>query len=931
MPLEDRVELDVDDALRRIDSIEEALNGAATRFSVALAEALDVLSTVQIGDADASSVTTALDAAVEAADLEPALDADATGVTASIDDAVNAADTVATIEANADPVASAIDEAVAAADTSVEIDADTSAAEAAIEDLGATATQVDSSTDFGGLTGGLDGLSAAAGAATGNLSGLEGAVSNLPGPAKAASAGLAAVVGVSGELFHQALESETAQLRFNRALGDVASTVATIHIEGFANNLEDLAEKTGNSDEAMKLAAARLGDLGKSAGASSGEIAGAAENILLLATHLSVTNPTLGDAGEIADRLTAALARGGRALTPYGINLDTAAIKARAVADAGGDASAETDRFALAAAGAALATEKLGTNLQTGIVEGAKSTEIQLRSVKEQFGNTLEALGRPLLKPVIDAAQEAEPILVDLATVFGELGGELAPILVDALKILAPAFHSFADAAHLVLTPLRLIGSAIDLIPGHAKSASEQTKSSFDDMTTSVVQNLTDIAAAKLPSEQLDDIDRLGIGVGRLGELASQGKAGLNEFLTTMERGGEITSSVADALRKNGGDVEDLISHHKRLGVTQAELNDSNLGLARTFGATAEEEQKQAKAALENIASNEELTTSQRNIAREALNATGAHVDYVAAVGRIKGTSDDAKGGVDGLTTALGDQEQQAGQTEDSLKTLLDAVLGFADSTLAADNANARFQQSLQDVVDKTTALAKAQAEHGKSSAEAAAAQADLDQATRSAVDSANAAAHAQVQLAIDTGTVAGGTEHAAEQWGVYRQSLVDAANKAGPGSPVQVALLSLIGRLDATAAAGQLNLQIDADTAQAERNLASLQRKLDRLNTHPLVGVTVGGASMAGGVTTTGREGHLHMFGEAGPELVFIGPNTTAQTLTAGQTAGNSQPTSQGPSVGVNIEQLNVNEVANDPQATAFAVSAIIGAKATR
>lgn len=1015
--MEERLELDIDEALRGIDRVEEALTGAATSFKVALADALDLLGTVAVGEVDASSVTTAIDTAVEAADTEPAIEADASGVTTAIDDAVAGADAEVPVDADATAVTAEIDAAVEGADSTVEVDAiteavtqqiedavseadatveveaDTSSAEAAITDLGDTAA--DAGSGVGGLSLGLGQLSAAGDAATGSLAGLQGGLAATHPVAGAAAVGVASVAAAAGTLFKQALDSDTAQRRFNEALGDMAERVNGIHVDGFADDLEQLAERAGSSDEAMKLAAARIADLGRSAGASQESIATTAENILLLATRATVLNPTLGDAGDVADRMTNAFARGGRATQAFGISLTAAEITARALQDTGKAAAEELTNYEKSAAGAAIVTERLGASLQSDIVSGAQGTEIQLRSLREEFGNTLEEFGKPLLEPVIEAIREGQPILLDLAQTFGTLAADALPLVISGLRVLGPAFDVAATLASALSVPLRLVADVLNAIPApvltalatftalrfgfdrlavgafnlvgtassglraipgllagmvtpmgavtvgvgilaaawadHAKKQAESNRrvaegaKAFEDEAQAITDAVAVIAEEAIPTNQEDDIRRLGLTFKEVGELARGGQAGFREFLDTMVEGGQITRAVADAFIETGASAGRLVADQDALGLHTENLSKQNLGLVDTFRSLSGETQESAEAALTHLANTDQLTSAQRELVEAVLASTSGNIDYVAVLEEVKPTSEDAAGGADDLTGALGEQAGQAELTEEALGTLLDAIMGFVNSTVAAETANLRFTDSLTDVEAKTRALAEATRQHGAASEEAKTAQRDLDDAVRSSRDAAITAAEAAVRLAIDTGKVQEGSAGAADQFAIYRDTLQSAADRAS--GPVRDALNGLIAQIDATKAAGDIQLQIDADTARAEAALRSLQVKLDALN-RGIVGVTVAGHFMAGGTAFGGTTGQFVEVGERGRELAFVAPGTSMTVVPNNIT---EQLLAGLGGIGGGGVTVNVYEVASDPRATAFAVATTLGDEAVR
>lgn len=1031
--MEERLEFDLEPALAGIETIESALTAATQSFKVGLAEALDLLSTVAIGDVDASAVTAGIDEAVQAADLEPELTADASGVTTEIDAAVGAADADVPVTADASSVTPAIDEAVGAADaevdvnavvdsvtqeieaaiadadTTVEVSADTEAATSEISALGGAADETAEST--GNLTGALDSLGGVSQLAAGDVGGIAATLGAVNENASLVTGVVLSAAGAIGVLVDQALDSETAQDRFNRALGATAEQVANIEVRGFADDLETLAERAGSSDEKLKLAAARIADLGHSADASDESIAQTSERILLLGTRLAVTNPTLGDAGDIADRLTAALARGGRATGAYGIALSAAEIEARALAETNKASAAELDIYERAAAGAAIVTERLGSSLRTDIIEGSQGTQIQLRALREEFGNTLETFGEPLLDDLVAAIEQGQPLVLGLARTFGELGEAAIPLVVQALTAFAPVMGTTTDLLTLVLQVLQPVIALIDAIPdpllqaaaamalfnkvgdglaitafnlvGRAegglrgipaalsainpataavtlgvgllavawqKHAKEQAESNarvregaaaFADESKAIGDTLEMIAQKRIPKDQQDDIRRLGLSFQEMGDLARGGGEGLEEFIDTAERSGEISSSVADALRANGGDVRDLRVNYQQLGISQRDMNDSNLALVETFRSLSKETQQSARDTLEQLVNTDKLTEAQKETVNALLDSTSGNIDYVAALEDVRPTSEEAAAGADEFSGALGEQGETAEQTREKLQELFDATLGFVNSQIAAETAALRFSDSLAAVREKQDAVTVAIREHGRGSAEAASAQRDYEDAVRDARDAAVAQAEAQVRLAADTAKANGTTLSAEEGQRIFVESLRGAAAQAD--GPTRQAIENLLNTASGLEAFRQVQLQIDADTAAAERALESLRVKLANLD-RGLVGVNVSGHFMAGG-SQTGPA--FIEVGEAGRELVFVEAGTTATVVPNGPTEDILRQLGSGGGAAIDYDalaqalarevarlrpnEITVNEVAEDPRATAFAVSAALGDAANR
>jgi hypothetical protein len=177
-----------------------------------------------------------------------------------------------------------------------------------------------------------------------------------PPPAPGAAAGLFAFA-------QSAIDAESAGQRFEMIAGTLGPELQTIDVGGLSGDIGDLALQLGSSDEAMLNATASFVTFGESTGATSDEIVSASNDINALALRAVALNPALGDAGAVAERMTNALARGGRATTAFGIGLTSAEINARAMADTGKQNAAELTQFEKAAAGAAIATERLGQSM----------------------------------------------------------------------------------------------------------------------------------------------------------------------------------------------------------------------------------------------------------------------------------------------------------------------------------------------------------------------------------------------------------------------------------------------------------------------------------------------------------------------------------------------------------------------------------------
>ncbi|MBP7631270.1 MAG: hypothetical protein KA758_12515, partial [Acidimicrobiales bacterium] len=319
-----------------------------------------------------------------------------------------------TLTADADTTA-AVDAVESVPDGEVEVTANTDQAEAALDQVSEKVQEATESTSALGeaATGALGGMGGLGGAAGGAASGL--------GATAAAGAGAAAGLFAFAQ---SAIDAESAGQRFELIAGSLGPQLQTIDVGGLSGDIGELALQLGSSDEAMLNATASFVTFGESTGATSDEIVQASNDINALALRAVALNPSLGDAGAVAERMTNALARGGRATTAFGIGLTSAEINARAMADTGKQNAAELTQFEKAAAGAAIATERLGESMGTDFAAGSQNARTEWNRMTESLGEASEQVGSTML-PAIENITEA---VTELATGIAnlDLGSALA-------------------------------------------------------------------------------------------------------------------------------------------------------------------------------------------------------------------------------------------------------------------------------------------------------------------------------------------------------------------------------------------------------------------------------------------------------------------------------------------------------------------------
>lgn len=1021
-----------------IDRIDDALGGAVQSFKVALADALNILSSVSVGDVDASSVTSSIDSAVGAADLNPEITADAEGVTSSIDEAISSAD--ATVEPDVDPapiaegvtagidaadttvtpevetqgIADDITQAVDSADATVVVEADTSQAEDAIAGLGDAAGQAGeglSSAADGGrdVSSAFDAVAPAAGLAAGEIGGLTSIAGKLPPEAKEAAGAVTALAAAGGILFDKALEQQTALERLNRTFGETTAAVQQVDVGGLDEDISSLALRTGAADEGLQNFAASFGQLGISAGKAAPEVANTADQIIALATRASVLNPSLGTADEIVGRLSTSLARGGRFLGQFGIALNAADINARALADTGKSSAAELTVYEKSAAGAALATEQLGSKLGRDINDGAKSDAIQIRSFKTALDEAAEAAGKELVGPIVDDMRELLPVAESVTHLLGVT-------LKVALDALGPSLKLTGEAANLLVGPLEALSSNEDVISGLAASFSpaaglfdlfssgsdkaDELKTSLDgvgagfsDVKTPVDQTTQAMADALVKTEGFSDkLNHVGLSTKDLAAAAAQGKAGVDGLRDRLEAAGvtsgkyagdtrdvlDATQKLADALQRN---AREALNHLQATGQLDAEtlrgaeatnklasgntdylrvlqqlapqvaasiaaqagdaaakdanaqaqdalnaaIRDGGLVSARHVATV----QELAKAQLDQLEKTGWLTTAQREEAELLTITQGGSLDYAEALKLVNpalaGLVDaqaDVNSGLD-TASALYNRAQAAA------KLYSDTVNQMLTPFLDASNAEVHFYQQVEVATQKLL--------EGKGA---------FDVHTKAGQDDI---------LAIN-GLVAAGTEWIDKLIAEGASTDVVNAKKAETVKQLQVlqgqypGLSGLIqGYIDKINGIPIIPAQTpQVNVRPAEFALLSLSQQIDAVNAKfknaPFATNFAfqpgepGFQRQAGGPVGAFEVGTVHQ-----DEKIVVGPRpgyvvTRSEALAAvrdqaasGGGFDTEAVVSALKSVLASQRPLIVNQVAEDPEATAFAVAARLGSAATR
>lgn len=379
------------------------------------------------------------------------IEADVSAISPEIVDAVSGTipDPVL-VEANASSIAPEIDAAVAAANPEpVVVEVDAAAATTSISGLGAAAGE--SAGEARDLEGATSALGVSAGIAEGSVSELLGSVKEMGGTAGEVAAGVGILGAATAGFFEEGLNAVSAGQAFDLVLGDMATKIREIDVNGLHTSMEELGIQFGSTSAEMENANSKLFSFAVSAGATKEKAVEFTQQVETLAARAISLNPQLGTLAEVTESLGPKLARGGRFASEFKLALTPAEIAARALADTGKSLSSELTVQEKAMAGAEIASERYGKTLAGTVAEGAKNAAVQVDSLKAQFKEAIETIGVPLVAPVIELLREAEPDAALIAKDLSLLAGDVIPVLTDALTA--------------VSIPLQLIDLIISGIP----------------------------------------------------------------------------------------------------------------------------------------------------------------------------------------------------------------------------------------------------------------------------------------------------------------------------------------------------------------------------------------------------------------------------------------------------------------------------------
>lgn len=515
------------------------------------------------------------------------------------------------IELNFDNVQSDVDAAIAGlepAPIEVPVDADVSEVESALAGLEAepidipvsaeveeaeaeiagieseevvvpvTADTEDAQAQVDGLAESTGQLGGAAAEAAGGLGDLAGAGTAGAGAMSALGVGTVGASAALGEMITSGIEAASAIERFELVTGDLAGELSSINVGGLSGDIGDLALQIGSSDEAMLHATSTFVTFAEGAGASSEQIVETSDNINALALRAAALNPALGDAGAVAERMTTAFGRGGRALVPFGISLTSAEINARAMADTGKTVATELTMFEKAAAGAAIATERLGSGLGDDFAEGAENSALKMERLKESVGELAETAGTQML-PAVDHLTAGLTKLTEGAQAL-DLGKALSGLVdVSSIGTIANGLDALGDQLNDTLadvggmdvraaSPLLGLTTALGLVDPPLKAVGGEFAKLAGDIDETA--SSADQAAAAI-GELSAEIDEYLGGLFSVPDAQQALRQSFSDLSEAMNTG--TWDDQADAMQGVVADTAALIDAQNAQGASQADLD----------------------------------------------------------------------------------------------------------------------------------------------------------------------------------------------------------------------------------------------------------------------------------------------------------------------------------------------------------------------
>lgn len=662
MAISEELVLSIDSALAEIGKIDAALQAAAARFTVDLAQSLNAVPlnvTVQVNVDQATLTSAVTDALSKAAgDAPVVVQADTAALTAEIQQAVSAIPTTTTVSVDADTTTA--QQTIGALDgqTITEtVEVDTTAAAAAIDELAqkvadlasaggqtteiippSTVPDLDAAgTSAKGAKESFDALGSSVDALSIGAAGLDGNVKPLFATLGEAGVAAGALAAATKILTGDAVDAASAEQRLELAaknLGVTLDQVTNLSVGGLDQSLKDISLTVGTSLSQLKGAEATFLTLGQNAGFTSAQTTDFAASLSILAERSVALNPNLGSVADVMTRLNQAFSTGRQLPADYQIAMiPLVDINARATEIFGKQAD-ELNRTERAYAAAQLQIEKLGPALQSNVEEGAQNVIFTFRNLQEQLTQAFQAIGQPLIGPVSDLLKTLEPVAETLAQDFADLlpgliqfttvlAGDLLPIL----QALDPIVRTISETFSILSGVLNELPPVIQIV------AASLLALLVENPVVAIAAGIIGLGQALglLGNDAQDATTKLAennkvIAEGRQA-LATSASA-FDDYITKIGQSKQAQDALGESFSQFLVEASGLKAQNEQLaaafGVTFAEANQLRLGgaelrvevasLRAEFGLTGEQALK--------LALNGETVTSAFGKISEAIQGT---------------------------------------------------------------------------------------------------------------------------------------------------------------------------------------------------------------------------------------------------------------------------------------------------------------------
>jgi hypothetical protein len=625
---------------------------------------------------------------------------------------------------------------------------------------------------------------------------------------------------------------------------------------------EAASETAGLSKQAAVDGANTFGTFGKSAGLAGEDLAGFSTEMVQLAGDLASFKNTTPE--QAIEAIGAALRGEAEPIRAYGVLLDDATLKARALEMGIGDGTSQLTAQQKVLAAQAEILAQTG-DAQGDFVRTSDSLANQQRILKADLDNLAVGIGQGVLPMVSSLVGGAS----SLTGAFSELSPETQGLV--------------GQLGGIAVVGVGAVGS-LSFIAGKALEARDRFTQLGDDGERSL--NKTGKAAAGL------GVALTGIALGeiigqvsnQIGDYAQKAEDALNATREALLDGDDEAAikSFGDTVAETQaewtgwGEVIGSVGREMKVATTGVQADIENVDLA--FKRMLESSPQAAQSLVEALERQLEVldpTSREYSDTADMVDRFRDRLDASATASDVAEREQEELAGATGETKAATEEATSAWQE------YADTLAASTDPIFAAIDATDGLEQSKRDVMQAQAELSFIEAAGKAGTDEHRVAVENLNKANADQVKAAFGAEEALAALAagVDEGKVSYDNMNATLDSFVARG--VISAEQAQKVRDKVAGVHWQVGVLDNAHA----NIGVNVDTSVAMKKLQDFARsiKADPFWS-PLFGGTMGvslGARADGGPV---RRGRPYLVGEEGPELII--PDEDGTVITAADTA---------------------------------------------